>query len=199
MLGLPPPLSARTRGISLGLILASAGLATGALSACKPEIGDKCMLSTDCSTRGDRLCDTSQPEGYCTLFNCRGNGCPDKGACALFGGAIPGCGYSDRTGPGGARTARSFCVAGCTSNADCRDGYVCVDPRRPPWGAIILDDDQSTLTCLVKPFGWDEDAGTAEPLTNAPICGPVTPDVPVIDASAPPRRDAGPADASDGG
>src|SRR4051812_10031586 len=52
----------------------------GILAGCTPSIGDKCVLSTDCSTRGDRLCDTSQPDGYCTQFNCSKNGCPDDSA-----------------------------------------------------------------------------------------------------------------------
>src|SRR4051812_38010306 len=68
----------------------------GMLAGCTPSIGDKCVLSTDCSTRGDRLCDTSQPDGYCTQFNCSKNGCPDDSACVLFNANVPGCGYDDR-------------------------------------------------------------------------------------------------------
>jgi hypothetical protein len=164
-------------------------MAVSVVAGCTPEIGDKCVLSTDCSIRGDRLCDTSQPGGYCTVFNCRGDSCPDKAACVLFNGAIQGCGFDDRAGPFGSRTARSFCVARCFSNSDCRDDYVCADPRKPPWGAIILDDDQGQLTCLVKPAGWDQ----PPPITAAP---------PSIDrdAGAPPPffPDAG-KDAGDGG
>src|SRR5689334_9273278 len=79
--------------------------------ACTPEIGDKCVLSTDCSVRGDRLCDNSQPGGYCTVFNCKGSDCPDQAACVLFNAAVQGCGFDDRAGNFGGRTARSFCVA----------------------------------------------------------------------------------------
>src|SRR3954468_14654466 len=86
-----------------------AAFALVALSACTPSIGDKCVLSTDCSSRGDRQCDTSQPDGYCTIFNCNGDGCPDKAACVLFNSAIPGCGFDDRAGGGGSRIARALC------------------------------------------------------------------------------------------
>ncbi|HEY8080039.1 MAG TPA: hypothetical protein VIF62_38175, partial [Labilithrix sp.] len=173
------------------------------LAACTPSIGDKCVLSTDCSPRGDRLCDTSQPDGYCTIFNCAGDGCPDLAACVLFNASVPGCGYSDRTGGGGSRLGQSFCIARCHSDGDCRAGYVCVDPRRQPWGAIILDDDQTQLTCMPRPPGWSDDGGLGEDasVSSAPVCGPTGPaDAGYIDA-APPRvfGDAGIADASDGG
>jgi hypothetical protein len=135
---------------------------------------------------GDRLCDTSQPDGYCTVFNCTGDGCPDKAACVLFNAAIPGCGFSDRAGPNGSRSGRSFCVQRCQSSSDCRAGYVCADPRRPPWGALIMDDDQTQLTCLVRPEGFDEDGGTFDAsVSTSPVCGPVGPDTPPIDASPP--------------
>src|SRR5215472_9668661 len=109
------------------------------LGGCTPSIGDKCVLSTDCSLRGDRLCDTSQPEGYCTIFNCAGNSCPNDAACVLFHANLQGCPYDDRTP---SRTGRSFCMAHCSSDSDCRSGYVCRDPRQQPWGAVILDDNQ---------------------------------------------------------
>src|SRR5688500_7601422 len=118
-------------------------LALAAIAACSPEIGDKCILSTDCAIRSDRVCDTSQPNGYCTT-NCKGNSCPDKAACVLYNTALQGCGFDDRAGPFGSRVARSFCSARCFSNADCRteEGYVCADPKTYPWNAFILDDVQ---------------------------------------------------------
>lgn len=184
-------------------------LPLAALAACTPEIGDKCVLSTDCSVRSDRICDTSQPNGYCTQ-NCQGNGCPDKAACVLFNTSLPGCGFDDRAGRFGSRVARSFCSARCTTNADCRtdEGYVCADPRSYPWNAIILDDVQDQRTCLVYPSeGLDGgfDAATA----TAPVCGPTAPEVPAIDAGkARPAdggsvvdagADSGITDAADGG
>ena len=58
---------------TLALVLAALALVTG----CQPKIGDACNTSTDCSTQGDRLCDTTQPGGYCTIFNCEPNTCPE--------------------------------------------------------------------------------------------------------------------------
>lgn len=180
--------------------------------ACTPEIGDKCQVSTDCSIRGDRLCDVSQPGGYCTQLNCRGNSCADEAACVLFNSALPGCAYDDRAGPFGSRVARSFCMAKCESNGDCRDGYVCADARTYPWNAVILDDDQGKRTCLAMPLEG-QDGGTAGPGVTAPVCGPAAPPVSPIDAGAaaihappgppplfPGAVDAGPKDAAtDGG
>ena len=103
-------------------------LATAALSAsaCKPEIGDECKLSTDCSITGDRLCDTSQPDGYCTIFNCTAGSCPDEAICVSFHAADPSKRPDDRFGE--SRFERRFCVRACDANSDCRSGYVCVDP-----------------------------------------------------------------------
>src|SRR5260221_10129318 len=103
--------------LSLRLRLYLCALALAALSGCTPSIGDKCVLSTDCSIRGDRLCDTSQPGGYCTVFNCSGNSCPDEAACILFNGRVQGCAYDDHVI---SRTARTFCMATCSSDSDCR-------------------------------------------------------------------------------
>lgn len=188
------------------------GALLAGLLGCTPEIGDKCRISTDCSVRGDRLCDTSQPGGYCTLLNCGGNGCPDEASCVLFNAAIPGCAFSDRSGPAGSRMARSFCMAECESDGDCRSGYACADPRTPPWNAVILDDDQGKRSCLPLALEEGHDAGLAA--THQPtVCEPVAPPVPGIDAGAPHVYDAGVApgplfpdagdagepDASDGG
>jgi hypothetical protein len=162
------------------------------LTACRPEIGDKCQVSTDCSVRGDRLCDTSQPGGYCTQFNCRANSCPDQAGCVLFNAAIPGCGYDDRSGPFGSRVARGSCIARCGSNSDCRteDGYVCADPRQPPWRALVLDDDQSIKVCLVIPVEGLE-GGAPVAAGTAPVCGPAAPIPPAIDAGPAKIYDAG--------
>ena len=169
-------------------VFAAMALAAGALAGCTPSIGDKCVLSTDCSTRGDRLCDTSQPDGYCTEFNCAKNTCPDKAVCVLFNAAVPGCGYDDRSGGYGSRIARSFCIAMCSNNGDCRSGYVCADPHSAPFNGLVQDDDQSKRTCLVAPPGYGVDAGADAAIASykppAPVCNSVAPDVPKIDASA---------------
>ncbi len=161
-------------------------LLAGALAlaaACTPEIGDTCRVSTDCSIQGDRLCDTSQPGGYCTQLNCRGNKCVDEAACVLFNSAVPGCGYDDRSGPFGSRVARSFCMARCETTSDCRSGYVCADPRSYPWNAVILDDDQGKRACLAIPLEG-QDGGTVGPAPSAQVCGPAAPALTPIDAGA---------------
>jgi hypothetical protein len=157
---------------------------------CTPSIGDKCTLSTDCSIQGDRLCDTSQPGGYCTIFNCRANLCPDQAACVLFNAAVQGCGYNDRTP---SRTGRTFCIAQCHSDSDCRAGYICADPRLGPWNALILDDDQTQKVCIVPPdIGQPGDAGGAS-VVDASVChAPNPPNASTEDAGA---SDAGAPDA----
>ena len=177
-----PRLDSRPQRPALGV---AAGLALALLSAlagCTPEIGDKCQVSTDCSIRGDRLCDTSQPGGYCTQLNCQANTCADEASCVLFNSALPGCGYDDRAGRFGSRVARSFCAAQCESNGDCRDGYVCADPTSYPWNAVILDGNQSKRSCLPVPLEG-QDGGA--PDGGAPVCKPTAPNMSPIDASAP--------------
>lgn len=178
--------------------------------SCTPEIGDKCIVSTDCSVQGDRLCDVSQPGGYCTQLNCRGNDCFNEAACVLFNSAVPGCGYNDRAGGYGSRVARSFCMAMCVSDTDCRSDYVCADPRSYPWGAVILDDIQTKRGCLPKPLqGQDAGPDSGALFSNeSPVCQAAAPIVPAIDASAAKVVEAGstsapplfaPTDAGDGG
>jgi len=172
--------------------------------ACQPSIGDRCSLSTDCSQRGDRLCDRSQlglGGGYCTVFNCTGNGCPDEAACVVSGAAVPGCGYSDR---GISRSARSFCLKTCTADSDCRtlEGYRCKGLVRPGLGTsdttiegVILDDDQTKRVCV---FIGGIDGGVLPPLVSQPDAAVCQAQGPAVDAAAfqPPTVDASPSDAS---
>ena len=158
------------------------------LAGCTPSIGDKCALSTDCSSRGDRLCDVSQPDGYCTAFNCTGDDCPTEAVCVLFPGAVAGCGLDDRRDPG--RTGRSMCLLACASGADCRAGYVCADPTTQPYGARFLADTRSTV-CLVAASGL---ALAVTDSGSSPVCSPngsnadaaIVVDAALPDASAPP-------------
>ncbi|MEX1362809.1 MAG: hypothetical protein AB1Z98_06765 [Nannocystaceae bacterium] len=63
-----------------------------ALGACQALIGDGCERSTDCSIRGERICDLSHRvnsqgvistagEGECTIDGCGRGTCPDEAAC----------------------------------------------------------------------------------------------------------------------
>ena len=105
----------------------------------------------------------------------------------MYNASIPGCGFNDRNGAWGARTARSSCSARCGSNSDCRNGYICADARTPPWNALILDDDQVQFTCLVIPPDV-VDAGTEG---SGAVCSSTGPDVPPIEAGAAQVNDAG--------
>jgi hypothetical protein len=131
------------------LVVAAGGW--GALG-CTPHIGSQCNLSTDCSSQGDRLCDTSQPGGYCTILNCTSFSCPDHAACVMFETTLPGCNaaaaYGDYQQP--SRTGLSFCMQHCGVDSDCRDGYECKNPRFPPWNATILSPDQTWAVCISK-------------------------------------------------
>ena len=185
------PPAARARGLAAALAL---GLGLFGL-ACQPSIGDSCVLSTDCSQRGDRLCDTSQSGGYCTVFNCVGDGCPDEASCVVFGGRVPGCLYTDRSI---ARTARSFCMRACELDKDCRDGYVCRDPRQPSLQGIVLDTDQSRRVCVPR----EADAVTSTaPSAVAPVCSAAAPSTDAGSPDTAPPPDATPPDAApaDGG
>lgn len=88
-------------------VVALAVLAVAALTqACTAVVGDACETQTDCGA--SMYCETSMPDGYCTLENCVSRGCPDEGVCIQFD------------------PDTSYCMAACSSNSDCRDGYACV-------------------------------------------------------------------------
>ncbi len=132
-------------------VLAAAGAA-----GCTPQIGDHCALNTDCSITGTLFCDTSQPNGYCTYFNCSPNSCQNNAICVLLQGNVPGCPYDDYQSP--SRTGNTMCLKPCTVDSDCRqgEGYHCADPTKPPYNAQILDSNQGGKVCLVN---VDYDAG----------------------------------------
>jgi hypothetical protein len=160
-----------SRGAALGLplwctpswLLGLAALAFA--SGCTPKIGDKCTVSTDCSATGDRLCDITEPGGYCTIFNCEPDDCPDDAACINFGtalsvGNIPGCTVSQGDSP----YQRSFCMASCETDGDCRGGYRCIEPADV--GGVKVDRNRSNKVCAVPRSATDptlvlyKDAGT---------------------------------------
>jgi hypothetical protein len=105
--------------------------ALAAASGCSPQIGDKCSISTDCSQQGDRLCDPTQPGGYCTIFNCEPNSCPDAAVCVAFNEGTCSSAALSR------RFQRTFCMLGCESNDDCRSEYGCLDTTNDPLRQIV--------------------------------------------------------------
>ena len=85
------------------------------LCACKPQIGDSCRTSLDCSSTATRLCDRTQPQGYCTIPSCEQGSCPAGSVCVLFRSTEP-------------RLSASYCMYGCDNATDCRpdQGYWCL-------------------------------------------------------------------------
>lgn len=83
-----PPVTTAVRmpalmGTRLALLLS--GLVLGlVLGACGKEIGDACIIGSDCSPNGDRLCDPASVGGYCTIQGCDYGTCPDEAACIRF-------------------------------------------------------------------------------------------------------------------
>jgi hypothetical protein len=131
------------------------GVAVLALG-CTPKIGDSCTVSTNCSATGDRLCDITQPGGYCTVFNCEPESCPEDSKCINFGttfsSVAPVCSPSQGNSP----YQRSFCMASCGSDSDCRGfPYVCRDlsgaPGKDtnPLGAVLAEHSGDGKVCVV--------------------------------------------------
>jgi hypothetical protein len=132
---------------TLAKLCVCAAIAAG----CQPEIGDSCSISDDCSQQGDRLCDTTQPGGYCTKFNCEPDSCPEEATCVAFTRASvenPACDES----PTALAGKRTFCMRRCKKDGDCRSGYECGDVGESgnPWGATVVDEDSpGHRVCIV--------------------------------------------------
>jgi len=115
-------------------------------AGCGKEIGDDCVVSSDCSTAGDRICDISSPGGYCTIQGCDFNTCPDESVCvSFFTGSFANkpcvretedagtddCTFDEICSLAGQCVSRSseirYCMRTCGSDGDCRDNYECRD------------------------------------------------------------------------
>lgn len=142
--------------------------AVSLLGACGDKIGDACQVSSECSSQGDRLCDTTSPDGYCTVVGCDFGTCPDEAVCVRFFGVANSnrpcdpqtedrstddctpdelCSLSNTCVP---RTAEQrFCMLKCESGGDCREKYECRnlelmrehggEPVPPPGEAVSED------------------------------------------------------------
>src|SRR5262245_13056240 len=105
------------------------------VAACGKEIGDECIVSSDCSPNGDRYCDISQKGGYCTIIGCDFDTCPENSACIrFFMGSFTNktcesepcsldelCDLNKHCVPRSSEVR--YCMATCESKDDCRDGY----------------------------------------------------------------------------
>ncbi len=124
------------------LLFALAAAAIG----CGKEIGDECVVSSDCSPNGDRQCDISSKQGYCTISGCDFDTCPEEATCVrFFTGNFTNrtceqtledvsenkCSFDELCSLVGNCVPRSsevrFCMRRCGGNDDCRDGYECRD------------------------------------------------------------------------
>lgn len=110
--------------------LASVALLSSTLAVgCGRQIGSPCVLSTDCSALSDRICDYTQPDGYCTVFNCEPDTCPDGTACVGFDAQLDAACGTELNKIRAARFERTFCVKPCQRDGDCRSQYQCVSPE----------------------------------------------------------------------
>jgi len=147
--------------------------ALGALAlGCTPKIGDDCTVSTNCSSTGDRLCDVTQPGGYCTKFNCEPGGCPEDSVCVNFGttlSPVAGCTPSQANSP----YKRSFCMASCDKDSDCRSGYKCLQPTE--FNAVLAEHSSGNRVCAVPPkpapTGTSNEVCIGSDAGNAPGAG----------------------------
>lgn len=123
-------------------------LAVAATAACGSEIGDSCLLSSDCDPNGQRNCDRTQADGYCTIIGCDYDTCPEESVCVRFfvGGFtdracdpttedLPSsdgtdvCSIDEVCPLSGYCVPRSaearYCMRKCSDGGDCRDEYEC--------------------------------------------------------------------------
>jgi hypothetical protein len=121
-------------------VLTAVAVLTFCSFGCGNEIGDACSISPDCSPNGDRTCDTSSTNGYCTIIGCNFDTCPEEAVCVRFfsvGDTGVECANNDECSAdelctlGGFCVPRSaevrFCMRKCGGNDDCRDAYECRD------------------------------------------------------------------------
>jgi hypothetical protein len=146
---------------------------------CKPKIGEDCATSVDCSLSGDRLCDVTLPGGYCTVFNCEPNGCPEEAACVAFSEGT--C----STAAVSVRFRRTFCMRTCEDDSDCRGGsYHCIDISRDESRQVVDRAPANRRVCAVA-------ASTRPPSMPEPaVCFPSDASFDVSRPEAGPRRDA---------
>ena len=148
------------------------------LAACGNDIGDSCSFGSDCSPNGDRICDTQSPGGYCTVFGCDVDTCPDSSLCVRFfsvaSSNLPcdpqtedrgtdNCTPDEICTLGGSCVPRTaefrYCMKTCKNDGDCRSEYECRDEELmrahggepvPKPGDVLGENLQSF--CAAAPF-----------------------------------------------
>lgn len=146
-------------------------------AGCGKQIGDACIVSSDCDPNGQRMCDTSQKEGYCTIQGCDYDTCPQEAACIRFftgqfdnktcdptteDKTTDNCSLDELCDLEGHCVARSselrYCMLKCSSNGDCRDGYECRDLTlmkehggEPVLAPGVPVDEHAPKFCAAKP------------------------------------------------
>lgn len=150
------------------------------LAACAPEIGDDCETALDCSASGSRLCDRTQPGGYCIIQGCERGTCPEESVCVKFR-------------PESERNAITFCMRKCNDHGDCRDdeGYRCLgaqgfglaalDAGMSEDPSLVIDDaeilgDRGVRFCALPPSVLLPDIEESEPDEDAGPLMSVMPD-----------------------
>jgi hypothetical protein len=152
--------------------------ATLAAAGCGKEIGDSCIVSTDCDPTGTRQCDlSSDPSGYCTIMGCDYDTCPSEAVCVrFFTGEIENepcdhttegistfdcsldelCDLNDRCVP--ALSEERYCMRKCSSSGDCRSNYECRDLTlmmehggEPVLAPGVVVDSKAPKFCAIKP------------------------------------------------
>jgi hypothetical protein len=189
--------------------------------ACGRKIGDDCQTNIQCSPQGDRECDLSQPDGYCTIEGCTQNSCPDDALCVRF---FPpqaldpkhtcdpnndsACSIREICLPQQTiaycvepRLEHRYCMKSCSSNGDCRDGYECrqtgiggAEPLPGPNGSPPGKGGY----CTARPIPSSPGSDASAPADGPPGNDAQAPDAPNTEAPAPdaaadaPAPDAGP-------
>ena len=146
-------------------------IALGLSAGCGKEIGDSCVVSSDCSPNGDRLCLDPGDDGYCTIAGCDYSTCPEESACIrFFTGSFENrdcqstndcsldelCSLTNKCVPRSSEFR--YCMKTCDDDGDCRDGYECRDlaKMRAHGGEPVLEpgtpiDSNAPKFCALAP------------------------------------------------
>ncbi|MBN2803624.1 MAG: hypothetical protein JXR91_11055 [Deltaproteobacteria bacterium] len=142
------------------------------LTGCSAKIGDSCTYDADCSAEGDRTCDNSQPSGYCLIITCNPDRCPGEAACVEFITPAPEFETDDTDSEDltpylyeqlEPNRTRTYCLAECKKDKDCRSGYYCADNDdiENNLNARIIDENSSPEgICIPKNTTADTESAT---------------------------------------